>query len=130
MKVQVESYQTVDPGQYDATFKAIESKQSSYDGENRSYWLWTFEIDNDGEPVNQTGTSSTKFSSKSKAYAWASALLRRGPTPDETIDFDELVGLPCRLILDLDEKGEYNVIEKVLPAKGREPDQSELEAPW
>lgn len=126
MQATVQSYKTIDPGQYDAAFKSVDERDGhNRDGQPSTYWLWTFDVDTDGQTVTTTGTSSAKLSTKTKAYAWVSALLRRRPNPDETINFDELVGLKCRLILGLDDKEEFNIIEKVLPAG--QSDSRELE---
>ena len=57
------------------------------------------------------------MSPKSKLFAWSRALL--GDVPD-TLDTDDLIGLPCRLSIVLktkDDGSEYNKVDAVLAPK-------------
>ena len=70
-------------------------------------WRWHFAVwetphQVQQEPEVQSGLTSTKFSPKgryqaSKAYLWACALLGRQIQAGETIDYDPLFPLPCRI---------------------------------
>ena len=59
----------------------------------------------------------TSLSPKSKLFAWSRALL--GEVPD-TLDTDDLIGLPCRLSIVLktkDDGSEFNKVDAVLAPK-------------
>src|SRR5262245_25744011 len=70
-------------------------------------WRWHFAVWENPttmqqEPEVQSGLTSTKFSPKgryqaSKAYTWACALVGRTIQAGETIDYELLYPLPCRL---------------------------------
>ena len=113
LSANVEVYETIEPGQYPARFEAIEEKVSEKDG--GTYWLWTFTAAVGGEKITVTGTSSAKLSNRTKSYKWVSALL--GRKPEGTVNFAELVGKPCFLVLGLNEDESFNVVDSVLPRK-------------
>lgn len=65
--------------------------------------LWEVPADIDSQaPEHQSGLTSTKFSPKgryqaSKAYTWATQLLRRQIGSGEAIEWDTLYPVPCRV---------------------------------
>jgi hypothetical protein len=58
------------------------------------------------------------FGPKSKTYKWVTALIGRSPVPGEKL---EVIGLPCQLILIVDEDSGYNKVESVLPVGSAKP---------
>ena len=108
-------YETVEPGEYPARFKSVEERVSEKNG--RPFWRWEFDVDVGGEIHTTTGTSSTSFSPRSKSYEWVSAILKRKPAGGESVEWADLAGMHCLLILGLSEDEEFNTVDKVLPAR-------------
>ncbi|NPA98182.1 MAG: hypothetical protein GXO43_02275 [Crenarchaeota archaeon] len=90
----------IEEGVYPAWLKGVEEREIEVKGEKRKIFSWRFIVDVDGKKVELEGISSAKVTTKSKAYRWASAIMGRKPKVGEIIDFDELVGLPCTVIVE------------------------------
>jgi hypothetical protein len=70
-------------------------------GAKKTILVWAFEIiSKKGNVATLEAMSSLAFSSKSKARPWVKALLG-GAEPDASgVDTDELIGLPCRVVVE------------------------------
>ncbi len=101
---------TLPSGDYDAIHVTIEERESR---DGSTFKIWTFET---ADAVELSATSSLNSGPSSKAFKWAQAILGRTPTADEfDDDLAVLAGMPCRLVVVVDEDG-YNRIDSVLPA--------------
>jgi len=91
-------------------------------GERGPYLLWTFAIQEDGQHVQLPAPTSNKLGPKSNAGRWLLALRGRGVRPGESLSSDSLVGLKCRLAVEVrdTDDGPVNRIVGVF-APGNEP---------
>jgi len=121
----------IEEGVYTAWFKGVEQRTINVKGEDRDILSWKFLVDADGEKVELEGISSAKTTTKSKAYKWISAILGRKPKVGEEIDFDDLIGLPCSVMVENKKMkngdGEYSRVAEVMPAPKGVPRLSEDE---
>jgi len=96
IKVKVEEskgFAEIEDGMYEAKLVEIEETTLPEWGER---WRWWFEVETeDEETVKVAGLTSRKFSDRSKAYKWFSALTGREPEIGEEVDLDEAVGNEC-----------------------------------
>ena len=106
---------SLEPDTYEASLREVEDREGGFDG--TGYFRWQFSVKHDGGEVVVGQNTSKKFSPKSRAYGLTEGILGRPPAKGEVIDFDAMKGTPCRLLIGLDDEG-YNVVERVLPAKG------------
>jgi hypothetical protein len=85
----------VRPGTYRAILTGVELREN----ERGHFLVWSFELRLKTGTATATGTTSTKFGAGAKARAWVEALLNRPLAPGEELDSDELVGLPCYVVV-------------------------------
>ena len=110
------------PGMYMARFDSVE-EASNDTGE---YWKWTFSLDVPGESIRDvetygnddtvipiTATSSPRITPRTKAAQWLMGLGVDVGIGVE-VDFDEIAGRLCQVIIVLSDTG-YSRIDKVLP---------------
>jgi hypothetical protein len=86
---------TLRPGTYRAVLTGVELREN----ERGRFLRWLFEVRTRTGSALVTGTTSTKFGAGAKARAWVEALLNRPLAPGEELDSDELVGLPCYVVV-------------------------------
>lgn len=130
MKIEKKEYVVLDTGTYTATVASIEQT----DGQYGPQLQWDFRLE-DGS--SQRAWCSQSLTPKSKLFAWAKALL--GEVPD-SIDTDDLLGLPCRLSIVMrtrEDGSETNKVDNVLaPKAGQkrrpmpEPEEEVAEIPF
>ena len=81
----------------------VENNDFVYDGEDIHRLRWLFTIMEDGQWKGKTlfGDTSTTFTAhpNCKAYNWAVAISGRNFENGEDFDTDDLIGLPCRIIV-------------------------------
>jgi hypothetical protein len=102
------------PGTYEAVLTGIEQREK----DGRAYLAWAFEAKTKTGTVTLKAASSTSFGQKSKARIWTEALLGRPLEAGETVAGDDLLGLPCLLVVGVktrDDGSQFNSIENVLP---------------
>jgi len=82
----------LEEGMYPVELVEIRDIETDYGDSLR--WIFSVfeEEDEDGEIPEVSGITSIRFSAKSKAYRWASALLGYEPDVGEEIDLDDLIG--------------------------------------
>lgn len=111
------------PGIYPARFDGIEEASN----DTGDFWKWTFTLDvpaegvgdtaqygDDGALIPVTATSSPRLTPRTKASQWLEGLGHPVTVGDE-IDFDDMTGTVCQVIIVLSDSG-YSRIDKVLPA--------------
>ena len=106
MKLDKKEYTILDTGTYAATVATIEQVEGKFGNQLQ----WDFRLE-DGS--TQRAWCSTSLTPKSKLFLWAKALL--GEVPD-TLDTDDLLGMPCRLSIlsKTKEDGmEFNKVDQV-----------------
>jgi hypothetical protein len=104
------------PGLYEGMLTAIEERSS----DNGEYLRWAFTIDDEGDEVEVSALSSTKFSPTAKARKYAESLLGRTIKNGEELAPAALYGCKCRLLVTIDtlsDGGTVNRVEQVLPWK-------------
>jgi hypothetical protein len=77
-----------------------------------------------GNAVKPTGYSSMATGPKSKCRKWAEAVLSRSLTDGQSIEIEDLVNLPCRVVIAHkvgDNNELYGVIDNVPPASSSTP---------
>ena len=96
---QVEEYQVIPPGLYEALMKEIVEKQAFFtneegEEERRRYYQWVFEVVNDDEFGGRRlfANVSDKFGPRSKARQWTESMTGRTFRAGEKFDTDELLG--------------------------------------
>ncbi len=103
---------------YDATFEGVEEAVIKLpDGTEREVWQWNFNIEYEGETVTIQGVTTRRFTPRSKAYKWLSAIAGREFEVGEEIDFDEFIGQPCRIIVENKELRNGGEISRVVDVK-------------
>jgi hypothetical protein len=116
------------PGVYPARFDAIEPKTN----ETGTYWLWTFTLavpeDHIGDMeqwapaegeatslIPVTATTSPRITPRTKAAKWIEAISRAKVEVGAEVDFDEMIGKACQVVVIVVETG-YSRIDAILPA--------------
>jgi hypothetical protein len=124
-------YEVIPAGVYDAKlvgfkeslkpdWKVVSDREKYPDKVEDLYeWVWSFELDVDGEKRQLRGYTSRTWHEKSNGAKFAATLLGK-PKLDgrERTSTRKLIGLPCQLWVVESEKG-TNYIKQVLPAKKR-----------
>jgi len=89
---EVIGFSLLDEGMYEAELVEIRDIQTQFGAS----WRWIFRVldaeTENGDTPLVSGVTSQRLSTRSKAYAWISALLGRNLKGGETIDLDTLVG--------------------------------------
>lgn len=114
----------IEEGIYSAKLKDVELRKITVrDGdreEERDILQWTFDVETEEGIVEIQGITSTKFSTgrnPSKFYKWACALLGRTIEPGEEIDTDDLLGIPCTVIVEDRKLADGTIISRVTDVK-------------
>lgn len=116
----IEDYETVEPDWYDAVVRDLE--ESTTDGPFGPYIEWTFGALTDDGEVEVTGRTGDKWKGNTKARAWYSAIVGRPLASGEDVDFDTIIGAPCRInvtVVTSDKGISYNRIVDVAPRKAK-----------
>ncbi len=100
------SYEALPAGVYPAILEGIEVGENDLGG----YRKWRFAAETAEGVRAVTAMTSDASGPKSKAFKWATVLLGRKPGDAE----EQLVGLPCRLHLIVNDEG-FNRVEALLP---------------
>ncbi|MDW8059231.1 MAG: hypothetical protein RMK01_04075 [Thermomicrobium sp.] len=102
------------PGTYPGILTGLEAREA----DGRTFLVWSFEVRARAGTTTVKATSSASFGPRAKARGWLEALLRRPLQPGETIDTEDLLGLPCLLVVGTRERDgqAWATIEHVLPA--------------
>ena len=111
------------PGVFPARFDGVEEASN----DSGDFWKWTFMlevgVDFIGDPdtygtadclIPVTATSSPRITPRTKSAKWLEALTGKPMEVGADIDFDELVGTNCQVIIALSDTG-YSRIDQVLP---------------
>lgn len=109
-----------------ARLSNVEEHEFTWDNETVEKFKWTFIItdpeagDWDGKDVY--GDTSRTFTAhpNCKAYAWVKAITGRAYEQGEELDTDDLIGMPCRIMImhKGDKQGRtWMRVKEVLPAK-------------
>lgn len=105
------------PGVYDAIITAIEVRER----DGGRYLVWQFEVKYAGTKTTTVRRpTSMSFGPKSLARAFVEAALGRKVRDGESIDTDDLVGLPVRVVIaraTRPDGTETNRVETLLPAE-------------
>jgi len=122
IKVKVEKsreFTEIDDGMYEAELVSVSTTDIPEWGER---WRWSFRVVlEEDEIVEVNGLTTTKFSTRSKAYRWFSALANREPGVGEEVDLEELVGKKALIEVKNVQRGEFKISNvadvKPLPKK-------------
>jgi hypothetical protein len=115
-----------EPGPYEGHLTKIEKRFKQFrneeDGtvENRDFLIWYFGIDEEGfENVTLTAVSSNSWGPKSKARAWANAILRRELEDGEKFTADDLYNKPViiNVVLKNKSNGTFAEVESLAPVR-------------
>jgi len=114
-KTTVEEVEALPPGTCEAHFKDIEPNTTT---DGRDFWRWTFDVTADDGEVVVSALSSAKLTRQTKSGEWVAEITGNEVEPG-VHDWFAMQGLPCQLVLTTKEtdRGEFNDIEKILPAK-------------
>lgn len=100
----------------------VEVREFEWDGETVQKLRWNFVVDDpayQGEKV--TGDTSMTFTDhpNCKAYNWVTAITGRRYESGEELDTDDLMGLPCRILIGYRDgkNGKWMRVDNVYPAK-------------
>jgi len=108
------------PGIYDAIICEIDVRER----DGQSYVLWTFEVKYaDGKTTRVRRPTSLSFSARSLARAFAEAALGRKIQDGESIDSNDLLGMPVRVVIGRGTRPDgtpTNRVESVLPVLDEE----------
>lgn len=87
----------------DVLVGGVEDNTFQYNGETVSKLRWTFTVNDNGKfhGTDIWGDTSQSFVShpNCKAYNWAAAITGRQYEGGEALDTDDLLGLPCRIMI-------------------------------
>jgi hypothetical protein len=94
-------------GTYIATLEAIREGTLNWNGEERPVFRWFFRIldrkleTDDGRTIYPVveGLTSNKFSTRSNAYKWFSALTGRRPAVGEEVELEEAIGGLAQIVV-------------------------------
>ena len=105
----------------------VELRTFTWQGDDVEKLKWTFIIKDPGPWQGREiwGDTSTNFTAhpNCRAYNWVAAITGRQYGPSEEFDTDELVGMPCRVLVmhkkDTKVEGrKWMRVREVLPAQG------------
>ncbi len=117
---EVDDQPLLDEGMYPAVVTKLEPSDGQYGPQLK----WYFDVEHGDESVEVTAFGSNrkegKLGRKTKLREWAEAILGRPLQQGERLRSDDLLNKPCRVKITIvdTEKGEFNKVEKVLPARG------------
>lgn len=114
--VTAKSRELLPPKLYPASLTEVQERISERNG--GEYFQWHFRVQRkDGNTAMLSATSSTTFTQKSKAWAWAEALLGRPIAVGEKFELNDLAGKSCLLDVRVDQREglEFNSVAAVLP---------------
>ena len=70
-------------------------------GQKKTILVWAFDVTgSSGKTATLEAMSSLAFGGKSKARPWVKCLLGGAEPPAAGVDTDELLGLPCRVVVE------------------------------
>jgi hypothetical protein len=98
------------PGIYPAYFSGIKEQTN----DTGTFWLLTFSATDGDNQVEITATTSPRITPKTKMGKWLAALIGRPLEVGEPVNFTELAGAPCQIMVVINDAG-YSRIEQVLP---------------
>jgi hypothetical protein len=82
---------------------AVERRDFQWEGEDRKRLRWEFMVTDEGPWKGKMiwGETSTNYVAhpNCKAYNWAATFLGHQPDVSEGLDTDDLIGLPCRILI-------------------------------
>ncbi len=118
---QIEDYDLLDPGTYDATALSIAEGD---DGQYGPTVRFSFEAMTEDGPAEIDALASDVWKGATKARAWFSTLVGHTLAKDERVDWDDVEGRPCQITVThvLDKKGITRArIADVLPPRRAKP---------
>jgi len=101
-----------------ASIRAGEINDLDNPGQKKRVLWWAFEIAGKSKTVAVEGMTTFAYGGeKAKASKWARAILNT--EPPSTLDTDDLIGLPCRVVVvDKDKDGTtYSRVDNVISAQ-------------
>ena len=105
------------PGVYDAIITEVAEKER----DGRKFLVWCFEVRYASNKTTRVRrATSLSFGPKSAARSITEAALGRRLKDGESVDTDDLVGLPVQVVIvrgSRPDGSETNTVESVLPAK-------------
>jgi hypothetical protein len=106
-------------------------------GEVKNQFQWDFVVTDEGpfkgKRIRSWTTTNFVSHPNCKAYMWSKAIMRKDFNEGESFDTDDLIGLPCRLVVGITKDGKWNRAENVLPARAATQvttSESPVEAPF
>ena len=90
-------------GAYDATVASVEPADGEYGQQVKFVFALDSEIGEDGEPIALWAWASSKLNPRTKLYKWATALMDSAPAIGARFDVSRLTGLPCRVLVNLED---------------------------
>jgi hypothetical protein len=113
-------------GRYKAELITIEERDSKYGG---SYLTWTFKVYHNGTTHAVEGATGDSFTSRTREFAWVTALQGRPLGDGEGFSLETLYGHTCEVevIVKELEYGVLNKVVKVFPAPRSEDAEVETE---
>lgn len=120
------NWRAVEEGLYIAKLVEVKPDTINVRGEERDIIRWRFVILEEKDKPMVEGLTSTLFTTRSKAYKWASALLGYQPDVGEEIDTDELIGKYAIVKVENKERNGrvFSRVTDVIKAKKRELEQA------
>jgi hypothetical protein len=97
MKFVAKSYEVPQPGVYGATLKDVEERTND---DGKAYLLWRFEIETKTGKTTISRPTSMASGPKAAARGIIEALLDRQLAPGEEIDLQDLIDLPCTVVVE------------------------------
>jgi hypothetical protein len=116
----IQDYDLVEPGTYDATSLGIEDGDDGQFGHTIEFGFSAMTEDG---PVEIYALASDKWKGATKARAWFSVLVGHALAKDDVIDWDDVKGRPCQIVVThvVDKKGitRARVMDVQPPRKAR-----------
>jgi hypothetical protein len=110
-----------EPGMYDAIVADIEETDNPFE-EDKTQLQFTFEVpgyeNEDGTTANKRGWANPVWNSKSKLWGWAFAILGVEPAAGEPFRTSQLIGKPCRIVLNTGKKQDGTSVIKLTDVLG------------
>lgn len=82
---------------------AIDANTFTWEGDEVEKLRWVFSVTDQGpwQGKDVQGDTSQKFTAhpNCKAYNWAAAIVGMQPSLDKDFDTDDLIGMPCRILI-------------------------------